>query len=363
VKRLERGLVETGKVISLFTGLFVRPRAGVRLRQSTLANRRSVLYTVTEAILDDTSALCPVVLDIVPAARVDAFTLDGEIATLAALPAQVTFTRGSLADAPDVARAHVGFYDADYFATKKRGQVARTYRDHVVRDSRAHDAAATLARAAASTANQAAPSASAASASVCVRVVDGGPSLVEPAAPARFHRASGPVDATASTAPDRLLLRNAVPFTATYDGYTLTVDHDRAALERYAAEVRDTWRRWLDSSGTASHDGALLYLTKYFTPHPPGEPHFFVKPCALVASSAGSSTVIDGRAGAGYDVMRGVVRSDTFHAAPAVFQLWRPGETITVARGAVLAELFSFPRELGGTTFEATTGGAGGSWV
>jgi hypothetical protein len=154
-----------------------------------------------------------------------------------------------------------------------------------------------------------------------------------------------------------------VPFTATYDGYTLTVDHDRAALERYAAEVRDTWRRWLDASATASHEGALLYLTKYFTPHPPGEPHFFVKPCALVASSGGSSTVIDGRAGAGYDVMRGVVRSDTFHAAPAVFQLWRPGDTITVARGAVLAELFAFPRELDETPFEATTGGAGGSWA
>jgi hypothetical protein len=351
VKRLERGLVDTSKTISLFTGLFVRPRAGVRLRQSTLANRRSVLYTVGEAILDDASALCPVVLEIVPASGVDAFTLDGEIATLAALPAQVTFSRCSLADAPDVARAHVGFYDADYFATKKRGQVARTYRDHVVRCSRASDAAPTSARG------------TAAGGSVNVRVVDGGPSLVEPAAPARFHRATGPVDAPAGTAPDRLLVRNAVPFTATYDGYTLTVDHDRAALERYAAEVRDTWRRWLDASGTISHDGALLYLTKYFTPHPPGEPHFFVKPCALIASSAGTSTVIDGRPGAGYDVMRGVVHSDTFHAAPAVFQLWRPGETIAVARGAVLAELFAFPRELDDTEVVATAGGAGGSWT
>jgi hypothetical protein len=347
VKRLERGLVETGKSISLFTGLFVRPRTGVRLRQSTLANRRSILSTVAEAILDDASALCPVVLDIVPAPGVDAFTLDGEIATLAALPADVTFSRCSLGDAPDVARAHVGFYDADYFATKKRGQVARSYRDDVVRSSRARDAAPEPPQ----------------PGSVDVRVVDGGPSLVEPAAPTRFHRATGPVDAPTGTAPDRLLVRNAVPFTAAYDGYTLTVDHDRAALERYAAEVRDTWQRWLAASGTASHDGALLYLTKYFTPHPPGEPHFFVKPCALIASSAGTSTVIDGHAGGGYDVMRGVVRSDTFHATPAVFQLWRPGDAITVARGAVLAELFAFPRELDDSEVAATTGGAGGSWA
>ncbi len=344
-KRLERGVVETGRSLSLFTGLFVRPHAGVRLRTSTIANRRSVLYTIDEAILDDTDALCPLVLDIVPAPGVETITLDGEIATLAVLPAHVRITRCSLSEASDVAAAHVGFYDADYFATKKRGQVARTYRDDVVRASRAADRNA------------------AATGPAELRVVDGGPALVEPAAPARFHRASGPIAAPAGTAPDRLLVRNAVPFTATYDGYTVAIDHDRTALDRYAAEVRDSWQRWLAASGTPSHEGALLYLTKYFTPHPPGEPHFFVKPCALVATGSGSSTVIDGRPGSGFDVMRGVVRTDRFHAAPAVFQLWRPGETITVARGTVLAELLAFPRDLDDTSFDMATAGAGGTWA
>lgn len=346
-KRLERGLVDAGRSISLFTGLFVRPHAGVRLRVSTIANRRSVLYTVEEAILDDTDALCPVVLDIVPATGVDTITLDGEIATLSVLPAHVHITRCTLAEASDVAASHVGFYDAEYFATKKRGQVARSYRDDVMRASRAADRAGTPNPAGA----------------VEMRLVDGGPSLVEAAAPARFHRASGPLAAPAGTAPDRLVVRNAVPFTATYDGYTVAIDHDRAALDRYAANVRETWRRWLDASGTAAHDGALLYLTKYFTPHPPGEPHFFVKPCALVATSAGSSTVIDGRPGSGFDVMRGVIRSDRFHAAPAVFQLWRPGETITVPRATVLAELLAFPRDLDDTSFDMATAGAGGTWA
>jgi hypothetical protein len=345
-KRLERGIVDAGRSISMFTGLFVRPHPGVRLRASTIANRRSVLYTIEEAIFDGTDALCPIVLDIVAAPGVHTITLEGEIATLAVLPAQVRFSRCTLAEASDVAAAHVGFYDADYFATKKRGQVARSYRDEVMRASRAADRAG-----------------SDPVGIVDVRVVEGGPSLVDAAAPLRFHRATGPIAAPSGTAPDRLVVRNAVPFTATFDGYTVTIDHDRAALDRYAAEVRDTWRRWLDSSGTPSHEGALLYLTKYFTPHPPGEPHFFVKPCALVATGAGSSTVIDGRPGSGFDVMRGVVRSDRFHAVPSVFQLWRPGETITVPRARVLAELFAFPRDQGDTSFDMATAGAGGTWA
>ena len=100
-RRLERGVVDTRGSISLFTGLFVRPRDGLRLRQSSTANRRSWAFSVGEAILDDRDGLCPVVLDILPAANVDAFAIEGEIATLAVLPARVSFARCGLGDAPD----------------------------------------------------------------------------------------------------------------------------------------------------------------------------------------------------------------------------------------------------------------------
>src|SRR5690606_19457825 len=111
VKRLERGAVEAGRMISLFTGLFVRPRPGLRLRVSTLANRRSWLYTIDEAILDDTSAFCPLVLEVVPSRDAEALTLAGEIATLAVLPAETAFARCPLDDASDVGARHVRFYD------------------------------------------------------------------------------------------------------------------------------------------------------------------------------------------------------------------------------------------------------------
>ena len=132
--------------------------------------------------------------------------------------------------------------------------------------------------------------------------------------------------------------------------------------DAFATRVRETWQAWKTATSADFHEGALLYLTKYLTPHPPGEPHFFVKPPSLLVSSPGTSILIDGHHGAAYDIMRGVVRSDTFHATPAVFQLYRPGETIRVAKGAPLADLFVYPRTLDDATFESSTAGPGGSW-
>jgi len=318
-KRLERGALD-GR--SLFTGLFVRPRAGYRLRLSSLANRRSWLYTIDEAFVTGSDAFAPLFLEIRPNA--DAFTLDGEVATLGALPAAATFERSTITDSPDVARAHVAFYDEKYFATKKRGEVARKYRDDIVRPAR-KDGDAPV---------PAVPH---------VTVVDGGPSLVD-------------------IGRDRLTIKNAVSLTATFDGYSLIVEPDRTELDAFAAGVRETWQAWQRSTSTDFHEGALLYLTKYLTPHPPGEPHFFVKPPSLFVSSPGTSLLIDGHHGGAYDVMRGVVRSDAFHAAPAVFHLWRPGETVRIPRGAPLADLFVYPRTLDDATFDIATAGPGGTW-
>src|SRR5204862_8140342 len=122
--------------LSLFAGLFVRPRAEHRLRLATLGNRRSWLYTITEAILDDGDAFTPLVVELAPSRDAESLILDGEIASLGALPARTTFSRASLEEASDVARAHVDFYDQRYFETKKRGEVARKYRDSVTRSPR-----------------------------------------------------------------------------------------------------------------------------------------------------------------------------------------------------------------------------------
>jgi hypothetical protein len=240
------------------------------------------------------------------------------------LPAELAIARASLDDAPHVARAHAAFYDAAYFDTKKRGAVSRKYRDEIRRTAQAGGATRAT-------------------------VVDAGPSTVELARPARLHRAAGTV--RGDVAPDRLVVRNAIAFAATFDGAHVTVTPDPDQLASYARDVRAAWERV-----PLPHPGALLYLTKYITPHPPGEPHFFVKPAALLETSPGVSTVLDGIHGAGYDVLRGVIRTDGFHATPAVFQLFA-GRSIEVARGAPLLEMFPCPRELIDADIARTAGG------
>jgi len=322
-KRLAAGVVDAGiragprrAALSVFTGLFVKPPIGWRFRQSATANRRSYAYDIEEAILDDHTGYVPIVLDVSP--RADAFVLDGEVATLALLPGALSIARATLAEAPDVVAAHVGFYDGAYFDTKRRGTISRKYREAVREAGRPRAA------------EPASPD------PLSVTVVEAGPLVVAPAAPGRVHRTTG-VE-TPALPPDRLVVSNAVAFEATFDGSHVIVEPDRAELEQFGARVREVW------GGIACHQGALLYLTKYFTPHPPGEPHFFTKPPVFVKTAPGVSTVIEGRHGAGYDVLRGVVRTDTFHATPQVFHLWQPNRTITVERGAVLAELFPAPR-------------------
>jgi hypothetical protein len=328
-RRLERGVVDTRGGISVFTGLFVRPHDGVRIRQSATANRRSLAYSIEQTIIDDTSGLVPVVLNVMPAPGVDAFALDGEVATLGALPASVEIARATVDDAPHVGRAHCSFYDAAYFETKKRGVAARKYRNMFARQS------------------------SVPADAVRATIVDAGPRSVEVAGPQRVHRVSGVV--RAGVDPDRLTIANAISFSATFDGSHVTVTPDPDELTAYAREVRTVWERWLGTD-PGRHPGALLYLTKYFTPHPPGEPNFFVKPASLLETSPGVSTLLDGVCGAGYDVLRGVVRTDGFHATPAVFQL-APGCSIEVARGTPLVEMFPIPRDLIDADIARTTGG------
>lgn len=326
---LAAGVVGGRASLTLFTGLFVRPRAGLRLRQASTRNRRSLAYSVREAILDDPEGYCPVVLELDPSAP--AFALVGEIATLAVLPATTTFATYPLEVAEDVARAHAAFFDAEYFATKRRGEIARKYRHEIASRAPATPAGAPH-----------------------VDLVEAGPRTVEPGRPTRLHRPAGP-HTTRTAAADRLVVRNAVSFAACFDGLDLRIEPDAARLASFADEVRRRWQPLFTRWGEAAHQGALLYFTKYFTPHPPGEPHLFVKPAALVRTPGDVSTLIEGLPGPGYEVLRGVVETDAFHATPAVFALTHPGRRIEVGEGAPLAELFAVPRALLGASFAVQT--------
>jgi hypothetical protein len=319
--------IERG-VLRVWTGLLVRPRTGTWLRVTGAGSRAILGLSVRTTWIGESDELVPLVVDIEAAA--DGTRLEGEIATIAPVVPDVRVAIDPLAEHRELVAAHVAFYDAKYFATKK-GDVTKKYR-RTVSNARA--------RARSNDDEDAPPGA------IRVAHLAGPrPEIVT------VDRVLGP----ASTSPVALargagalqLVRfaNAVPFTAHFDGNTLAIEPDRKVLERGARAITAGIASVLGEGFEVLHKGAVLYLTKYFTPHPNGEPHFFVKPWAFTSTPRGWSSVIEGVRGEGWDVMRGVVWTDRFHATPAVFAM-QPGRRVRVAEGAPLLDVLAVPRSL-----------------
>ncbi|WP_237245237.1 hypothetical protein [Sorangium cellulosum] len=344
--------------LRLWTGLLVRPDPGVWLRVAGAANRRNVLIEVSEAYLADERAFVPLVLEL--RVRDEAprrLRIEGEIGCLAPVRPGGRIEACALADAPEVGRAHAEFYDARYFAVKK-GEVTRKYRRLVGGEAgerkgrageggagegsaRAGDAGEGSARAGDAGEGSAGPAR--------VRLVVAGPAAPEIAEVTEVTTAAGPDPVPwrgGARRLESLVVRNAVPFRATFDGHTLAVAPDAPRLAEGAAAVERAFAGVFGADFIAANRGALWYLTKYFTPHPPGEPHFFVKPWAFTRTPPGWSSLLDGVHGDGYDVLRGVVATDVFFATPAVFHVRRIGAPIEVPEGAPLLRVLPIPRDL-----------------
>jgi hypothetical protein len=315
--------VERG-VLRVWTGLLVRPATGTWLRVSG-AGSRAVLGLGVRTAWIAADELVPLVVDFDTAP--DGTRLEGEVATIAPVVPDVAAVVSTLRDAPELAEAHAAFYDKQYFATKK-GEVTKKYRRTIATARGKVDegpAPATL-----RVAHLAGPR----------------PEIV------RIDRVIGPTSTAAVPAPPSgglhvVRFLNAVSFTAHYDGNTLAIEPDRAALGAGARAIEAELAGALGGGFAAANKGALLYLTKYFTPHPNGEPHFFVKPWAFTATPPGWSSIIEGARG---DVMRGVVWTDRFHATPAVFSL-QVGRRVRIPAGAPLLDVVPFPRSLAGDGF------------
>jgi hypothetical protein len=314
--------VERGRV-RVWTGLLVRPSRGVWLRVSSAANRRNVTFDVSEVFVADDGAFVPLVVDLTSTG--EAADLQGEVACVTPLRPSVRVRVVPLRDAPHLGAAHAAFYDEAYFAAKK-GTVTRKYRRLLARESAAVQEGPATAQVA--------------------RVGPGAPTVH---AAERFLSASA-VQPGARAGDGRALewaaFASPVALRASYDGHTLVVKPDSTALAAAAREVERTWAATYGDAAIERDRRALWYLTKYVTPHPPGEPHFFVKPFAFTSTPPGWSSVVEGVHGDGYDVLRGVVSTDSFFATPAVFHVRRVGEAIQVASGAPLVRVIPVPRSL-----------------
>jgi hypothetical protein len=296
----------TGYVrVRLWTGLLVRADKGVWLRVSATANRRNRFIDVEEQFIAD-SALVPLVLDMKlrPDAP-DRVRLEGEVGTVAPVAPGACIDDVPLADAPEIGAAHAAFYDAAYFEAKAGGPTRKYRKMKPPPEALESDTPARC------------------------RVINVGPAA---------HAITGSIP--------RIVFANLVPFEARFDGYTLAVEPDQRALRAGAREVERTFAEALGPTFLGKNRHAMWYFTKYFTHHPPGEPHFFVKPWAFVQTPPGWACLLEGVHGDGFDVLRGVIATDMFHATPAVFQVYRTGEPIRVGFGDPLLHVMPIPRRL-----------------
>jgi hypothetical protein len=306
-------LFEIGARTGLWTGLLARVGVGEVLWIGDAGNRRNRDVGVLDVALVGGPAWVPLVLELEPRRGLDRVELAGELATLAMIDAELPRRILALGDAPAIGAAHLAFYDADYFAEKREGPTKKYRR---------------LIAAPAST-----------TPTDGLAALGFGPTTLTLEPCRRAHAASGAHDGSPLV---QLVFRNPIDFSVRYDGLRVHIDADTERLARAAAAIESEWSAVFGAARISEHRGALWYLTKYFTPHVSGEPHFFVKPWALCATPPGVSLLVDGCAGDGYDVLRGVIRSDRFGAAPAVFGLWGSGATVEVPAGRALTRMLPF---------------------
>ncbi|MCS6902448.1 MAG: hypothetical protein RMJ98_22545, partial [Myxococcales bacterium] len=310
--------------LRLWTGLLVRPMDGLWLRLSCPTNRRNVLVSMEPLYFYDTERFTPLVVEFEPVGG-GLLRLVGEIATVAPVAPRATFRTLPLARAPEVGEAHGAFYDPAYFQVKK-GEITRKYRKLI-----GHQ-----------------PQTEAPGAASC-RLIEAGPAEheIREVGPFLGGTRSEPLDSPEGGGRlQEVIFKNLVPFRVNYDGHTVAVDPNRDVLAAGARAVEHCFAEALGANFQQEHQGALWYLTKYFTPHPAGEAHFFVKPWAFVTTPPGWSCLLDGIHGVGYDILRGVVSTDLFHATPAVFWLHRLHTSIHVPRGTPLLRVLPVPRSL-----------------
>ncbi len=324
---LGRGVVTTVRgELWLWTGLCVRPRAGGWLLLASAANRRNRGFEVRARVVPADDGWVPLVLELRPAAGARTLRLQGEVACVIAAGPGPALERMPLERHPEAGRGHLRFYVQEYFEAKKRGEITRRYRKTI--DAASHPAAAEGAGPGEGAVVEVGP---------CPGAVEALDECLLPTGPAsRVPAGRGRLQV--------MRFDNVIGFRAAWDGHTVALDYDRATLRELAAGIEPAFVAALGRELVEQHPGALLYLTKYFTPHPPGEPHFFVKPWALTVLPPGWSALVDGVHAPEYDVMRGVVHADRFFATPAVFQLFELGRRIEVPAGRPLVRVIPLER-------------------
>jgi hypothetical protein len=302
-----KGLVSKRGRARLFTGLFVQSPPGLRVvlrAPSARASRALWVHPHRIEACELHARSTPIFLEFDLRKGLHEARVDGVVATLMLAPGSAPeLVESTLEERLELLRAHAAFYDQAYFEAKKQGKVTKKYKR--LRDK--GDVAEPSMRSS-------------------ISVAQFGPRLIEREG-------------------EEIVVRAPFDFRARYDGSLVHVEADDRARAEFAREVEAELSPALQLLGH-EHPGARLYFSKFFTPHPAGEPHFFVKPPALLRTLPGYSTLVEGRTYAFCRTMRGLVRTDVFGAVPLVFEVFTPFEEIEFRAGDVLGSLWPMPRTL-----------------
>jgi hypothetical protein len=293
--RLFRGnaLAVKGKRIVVWTGHFIRPRAGIWPLVGGAFNRRSRV-PVVDHLVTDPGRFVPLVVeidarDIGP----EGAWLEGELGCVTPLVPGALMRKERLApDSPEL-RAFAEYFSDAYFETKSRHPTATYLRRQ--RENRVKAAA-----------------------SCDARLLFAGPDVHSVEELARFITEDGFTKQPAT--PGTILyglVRNIARVEWTWQGQThktFEVHHGRAVAELKAL--------WQEAFGDA-HASARDFLAAYMMGEQWDQPYVQLQPWVFVPTAPGWSTLVDGIHGApAYDGMRAVIATDWFHGLAMVYRMF-----------------------------------------
>lgn len=324
-QRLSAGpVLRRNGVVSVWTGLLVKPAHGLWLLSTGGYNRRPRV-NMRECAIASSEGYTPLILEFeLDSMFKDTMWLEAELACLVPVQPGVSFTRSTIRERPELGVAYNSFYNDSYLETRGGARTVGVYRKMMAQSE------------------SSAESSGARGEAKCELVHIAGPDVhtIE-----TFNHVVGPQGpSTPETAAELkfAVLRNFTTLEFDFDGMQSHLNNEDA--NPFADELLSTWRE-LYGEQTPS---PVQWWTMYFIPNLPemvGEMVQLIVPYAFIKTPPGWSTLCDGAHYPGLDGLRGVIATDLFHHTPPAYQYRQTGD-FRLEYGDPLMRLLPVPRHL-----------------
>lgn len=321
-RELQKGIAfEEDGILSLFTGLLIRPASGVWLLLSGASNRRSRV-DLLECVFCDERSFVPVILRIdISSKRGQEVWLDLELGCITPLRPNVSMTISPLEEEPRVGHAFNDFYQERYFTRKAEKKPTGSYRKLVARE----------------------PQEAREGHAQCHLFI-AGENIHRVDTFHRFATALGEVSKNPTE--DDLqfgVVCNIADFQGHWDGQKvrdLSVNMPTESVQKFRA----TWERLFGKE----HVSKIDWLEEYAIERPGlvwGEPFLQIAPWVFAMTPPGWSSITEELHVGELEGLRGVISTDSFFHLGFVYQFYKPCH-FEIARGTPLARVLPVPRAL-----------------